>query len=213
LKKKALIFDLDNTIYPVSSIADNLFAKLFAVLDNHSGTINLGDEDRVNKIKEEMTRRPFQYIADKYELDKALNDKIVDTLRTMTYDLPMQAFEDYHHLRQIPLDKFLVTTGFIKLQMSKVKQLGIEQDFKEVIIVDPDVSSKTKKDVFADIMQKYNYQPSDLLIIGDDPDSEIKAALVLGIDTFLFDPGSIYPGANSTHKSGSLKKVSELIAQ
>lgn len=209
--KTALIFDLDNTIYPVSSIADNLFKKLFAVLDNHSGSINLGDNERVNKIKEEMTRRPFQYIADKYELDKALNDKMVGTLRTMTYDLPMQAFEDYHHLRQIPLDKFLVTTGFVKLQMSKVKQLGIEQDFKEIIIVDPDVSNKTKKDVFADIMEKYHYQPSELLVIGDDPDSEIKAAVSLGIDTFLFDPDGIYPGAVFTHRSNDLKHVLNIL--
>ena len=82
--KRALLFDLDNTIYPVSSIADDLFAKLFAVLDEYSGSINLADDDRVACIKEEMTRRPFQYIADKYELDKELNDKMVDTLRTMT---------------------------------------------------------------------------------------------------------------------------------
>ena len=209
--KKALIFDLDNTIYPVSAIADNLFAKLFAVLDEYSGAINLGDDDRVSKIKEEMTRRPFQYIADKYELNKELNDMMVDTLRTMTYDLPMQPFDDYHHLREIPLDKFLVTTGFVKLQMSKVIQLGIEHDFKEIIIVDPDVSSKTKKDVFAGIMQKYNYQPSDLLIIGDDPDSEIKAAMELGIDTFLFDPSGIYLKAKTTHRSSSLKEVFSIL--
>ncbi len=209
--KKALIFDLDNTIYPVSAIADNLFEKLFAVLDEYSGTINLGDDDRVAKIKEEMTRRPFQYIADKYELDKELNDKMVDALRTMTYDLPMEPFEDYHHLRKIPLVKFLVTTGFMKLQMSKVKQLGIEQDFKEIYIVDPDVSDKTKKDVFADIMQKYGYQTTDLLVIGDDPDSEIKAAMALGIDTFLFDPKGIYSEVAATHKSDSLKKASDII--
>jgi len=209
--KKALILDLDNTIYPVSAIADNLFAKLFAALDEYSGSINLGDNDRVAKIKEEMTRRPFQYIADKYELDKALNDKMVDTLRTMTYDLPMQPFEDYQYLRGIPLDKFLVTTGFVKLQMSKVKQLGIEQDFKGIIIVDPDASSKTKKDVFAEIMEKYGYQPADLLVIGDDPDSEIKAAIELGIDTFLFDPNGIYPAAASKHRSDDLKHVLNIL--
>jgi putative hydrolase of the HAD superfamily len=106
----------------------------------------------------------------------------------------------------------LVTTGFVKLQMSKVIQLGIEHDFKEIIIVDPDVSSKSKKDVFAEIMQKYDYRASELLIIGDDPDSEIKAALALGIDTFLFDPNGIYPAANATHRSDSLKKVLDIIA-
>jgi len=49
--KTALIFDLDNTIYPVSAIADNLFRKLFAVLDEYSGTINLGDDDRVLRLR------------------------------------------------------------------------------------------------------------------------------------------------------------------
>ena len=123
----------------------------------------------------------------------------------------MQAFDDYHHLKQIPLDKFLVTTGFVKLQMSKVRQLGIEQDFKEIYIVDPDVSSKTKKDVFAEIMQKYHYQPADLLVIGDDPESEIKAALGLGIDTFLFDPAGRYRREASTHRSAKLKHVLKLL--
>lgn len=41
--KRALILDLDNTIYPVSSIADNLFGQLFGVLDQHAGEINTGD--------------------------------------------------------------------------------------------------------------------------------------------------------------------------
>ena len=64
------------------------------------------------------------------------------------------------HIQAIPLDKFLVTTGFIKLQMSKVKMLGIEEDFKEIHIVDPEVKDKTKKDVF-EIMEKYRYKPED----------------------------------------------------
>src|SRR5579862_6113814 len=114
--KRALIFDLDNTIYPVSSIAENLFSELFAILDENAEQLNYN----VDSIKQEMMRRPFQYIADKFELNESLRDQMVESLRNMSYDLPMQPFEDYEHLRQIPLDKFLVTTGFSKLQWSKV---------------------------------------------------------------------------------------------
>jgi len=210
--KTALIFDLDNTIYPVSAIADNLFEKLFGILDQNAGIINAGDHDQVNKIKEEMTRRPFQYITDKYKLDETVRNKMVDTLRNMTYDLPMQPFDDYHHLRLIPLEKFLVTTGFPKLQYSKIKLLGIEQDFREIIVVDPDFSNQTKKEVFAGIMEKYAYHPGELLVIGDDPESEIKAAQELNIDTFLFDPFGIYPEAKTTHCSNSLKGVLNILA-
>ena len=209
--KKALIFDLDNTIYPVNSIADNLFAKLFQVLDDNETIINNGDADMINKIKEEMTRRPFQYIADKYRLNEEIRKQMTQALKTMNYDLPMQPFEDYKHLREIPLDKFLVTTGFIKLQYSKVKQLGIEGDFKEIFIVDPETGKHTKRDTFAEIMKKYSYQREELLIIGDDPDSEIKAALELGIDTFLFDPNNIYPHVHTTHRSLTLKQVLDIL--
>jgi len=209
--KKAVIFDLDNTIYPVSSIAGNLFNGLFAVLDQNAHTINQTDNDAVGKIKEEMTRRPFQYIADKYGLAEHIRNKMTEVLRNMTYDEPMRPFDDYNHLRQIPLDKYLVTTGYLKLQYSKVRQLGIENDFREIVVVDPDVSRKTKKDVFAKIMEKYGYEPQDLLIIGDDPDSEIKAALSLGIDTFLYDPTGRYHQEASTHRSDKLKDALYLL--
>jgi putative hydrolase of the HAD superfamily len=205
--KTALIFDLDNTIYPVSSIADKLFGELFAVLDQHINVINAAHPDTLTRIKEEMTRRPFQYIADKYRLKAEIREAMEESLRNMSYDLPMQPFDDYHHLRLIPLEKFLVTTGYPKLQYSKIRQLGIEQDFKEMFIVDPDKSSQTKKDVFAGIMEKYAYGPEELLVIGDDPASEIKAALELGIDTFLFDPNNIYSREPSTHRSDKLTSV------
>lgn len=205
--KKALIFDLDNTIYPVSAIAGGLFAGLFAILDENAAIINAQAPGKVDRIKEEMTRRPFQYIADKYELDGMIQDRMLDILRNMTYDLPMQPFPDYAHTRSIALEKFLVTTGFPKLQYSKIAQLGIAQDFREIFVVDPDLGNLTKKDVFAAIMEKYGYIPSELLVVGDDPDSEIKAALELGIDTFLFDPGNMYQPMPSTFRSHTLKDV------
>jgi len=209
--KKALILDLDNTIYPVSSISENLFADLFAILDQHAEVINAADPDTIYRIKDEMTRRPFQHIADEFNLHHGVRNQIEERLRNMTYDQPMKPFDDYHHVRTIQLDKFLVTTGYSKLQWSKVKMLGIEDDFKHIHIVDPDVNSKTKKDVFVEIMETQNYTPVDLLVIGDDPESEIKAAKALGIDTFLYDPANRYPDVEVTYRSGNLRDVLILI--
>lgn len=209
--KKALILDLDNTIYPVSSISENLFGALFDVLDQRAGIINVDDSNKVEKIKDEMTRRPFQHIADEFNLDKGVRDQMVDILRNMAYTQPMKPYDDYQHVRSILLDKFLVTTGFSKLQWSKVKMLGIEDDFRHIHIVDPDVSPKTKKDVFAEIMQTHNYTPGDLLVIGDDPESEIKAAKALNIDTFLYDPANKHPNVEVTYRSHNLQDVLKLI--
>ncbi|MBS1522266.1 MAG: HAD family hydrolase [Bacteroidetes bacterium] len=209
--KKALILDLDNTIYPVSSISENLFADLFVILDQHAEIINVDDGGKVEKIKDEMTRRPFQHIADEFNLDKGVRDKMIDILRNMAYTQPMKTYDDYLHVRAVPLDKFLVTTGFSKLQWSKVKMLGIEDDFKHIHIVDPDVNQQTKKDVFAEIMRTHNYTPGDLLVIGDDPESEIKAGRALGIDTFLYDPANKHSHVQVTYRSHNLQDVLKLI--
>jgi putative hydrolase of the HAD superfamily len=209
--KKALILDLDNTIYPVSSISENLFGALFDVLDQHAKTINADDAQKVDKIKDEMTRRPFQHIADEHNLNAEIRDKMTDMLRNMAYSQPMTPYDDYVHVRAIPLDKFLVTTGFSKLQWSKVRMLGIEDDFKHIHIVDPDVNRQTKKDVFAAIMQTHNYTSNDLLVIGDDPESEIKAAKALGIDTFLYDPANKHLQVQVTYRSNNLQDILKLI--
>jgi|SRR6185312_1568457 len=200
--KRALILDLDNTIYPVSSIASHLFGSLFTLIDRESDGLG---ESAVNNAKDELTRKPFQWVADKYHFTPELKTKGVQLLQDMSYDLPMQPFDEYHHIKSAPHQKFLVTTGFPKLQWSKIKQLGIEGDFLEIHVVDPDVSDKTKKDVFADIIRRYNYKIEEVLVIGDDPDSEIKAAFELGIETFLYDPSHKHPSTAATYKAPDLK--------
>lgn len=205
--KRALILDFDNTIYPVSSIADHLFGKLFVLIDEESGDVGY---EEINKAKDELTRKPFQWVADKYNFSPELKSKGIQLLKDMTYDLPMQTFEEYHHIKSLPHEKFLVTTGFPKLQLSKIKQLGIEADFAEVHVADPE-SGQTKKDIFADIMCRHNYRPGEVLIIGDDPESEIKAALELGIDTFLLDPANKHPASAATFKHRQLKAALDYI--
>jgi len=59
--------------------------------------------------------------------------------------------------------------------------------------------------VFADILKRYNYTAADVLVIGDDPESEIKAATELGIDTFLFDPEGKHADAVVTYKASYLR--------
>jgi len=202
--KKALIFDLDNTIYPVSSISPYLFTELFELLDRHPEIL---DEANLAAAKDELQRRHYSLVANKYNFGAKLTQAGLNLLKELEYQQPMQPFDAYHQLKAIPFKKFLVTTGFPKLQWSKVKQLSIEADFDEIHIVDPDLSTRTKKDVFAALLLKYGYKPGDVLAIGDDPESEIKAAADLGIDTFLFDPEGRHSTAIATFRSADLKDV------
>jgi len=61
-------------------------------------------------------------------------------------------------------------------------------------------------------MLKYGYLPNEVLVIGDDPESEIKAAKELGIDTFLFDPLNKYPDAEVSFRSARLVDIVKTIS-
>jgi putative hydrolase of the HAD superfamily len=182
MNKRAIILDLDNTIYPVPAIGEKLFAPVFKLIED-SGR----HKDDLDKIKADTMRIPFQVVAKKYRMSKELTEQAVNTLKDLEYNEPIETFNDYIVIKQIPADKFLVTAGFKKMQESKIRAMNIEKDFKEIYIIDPEVSQKKKKDVFKEIMEQYDYKPEDVLIIGDDENSEITAALELEIDNVLYD--------------------------
>ena len=182
MRKKAIILDLDNTIYPVSSIGDRLFKSLFTLILK-SGEYT-GDFEQ---IRFEIMRRPFQYIADEFLFSESLKTDCFKLLSDLTYDEKMQPFEGYETLLILPCRRFLVTTGYTKMQHSKIQQLGIENDFEAIFVIDPDQSTLTKRDLFEKILADYNFSSDDVVVVGDDLNSEIFHAKALGIETVLYD--------------------------
>lgn len=179
--KKALFFDLDDTIYSTKSVVDDMYKDLFDLLKPQVS------EEVFNGIYTDILTTPFHIIADRYELNKDLKEEALRLCLDMRYHGPMETFEHYNLIRDMDADKFLITAGYVKLQKSKIVQLGIENDFKGIFIPDPYKSDITKIDVFKLIMRKYDYAPKDVLVIGDNPESEILAARDLGIETYLYD--------------------------
>lgn len=207
---RALIVDLDNTIYPVKSISDDLFAAFFKLIDDHAGELGTYV---VNEAKEEMTRVSFQKVAKKYDFSEELTEKGIQFLKEAILTKSMFAYDDYKHIQNLTIDRFLVTTGFVKMQNSKVNMLGICNDFKNVYIVDPSTSSKTKKDIFEQIIADYHYKPNEVLIVGDDPESEIKFAKLAGLKTVLYDPTGKYQPSEADYHIKNHAELGQLILQ
>jgi putative hydrolase of the HAD superfamily len=193
---RAFILDLDNTVFATDSIADKLFVPFYKFLAQHADEIG---EDNIPEIKKLMLKKAWQKIADQFDLNENLVKEGSDILRGLKCDFPMHTFEDYEHVKPFKVDKFLVTMGFTDMQQSKIKMLDLESDFKETSVNDPEKTDDTKKEVFEGILKKYGYKAEEVLVIGDDPDSEIKAGLDLGIPTVLYDVNDEYKEAKSTH--------------
>ena len=204
MRKKALIFDLDNTLYAVSSIAGELFAPLFTLLEN-SGELN----GRLEPVKQDLMRKPYQWVAQKHGFSEELTGAGLQLLKHATYEGPIEPFPDYREISSLPLEKHLVTSGFQALQQSKIKGMGLETDFREIHIVD--VETGTKKDVFADILRRNNYPVADVLVIGDDPESEIRAAQELGIDAVLYDKFNRLPAGSHVPKISDYSQLKRFL--
>jgi putative hydrolase of the HAD superfamily len=203
--KKALIFDLDDTIYPTKPSADKMFAELYALVKQHVS------EEVFEKFKEDILTSPFQKVADRYDFSNELKQEGMKLSEEMEYDEALKPFDDYSFVQELKVDKFIVTAGYTKLQKSKIKQLGIEKDFKEIFISDPAKTGGSKTEVFQAIMNKYHYQPSEVLVIGDNPEAEITAAKELNLDTYLYDAEGKYSPALADYYGNNYSNLKEIL--
>ena len=201
-----LILDLDNTIYPARSIGEELFGPLFKLLEKPEYELS---KDTLEDAKRDIQRVPFQKVAEKHDFPDELTSEALELLRNLSYEGEMSTFEDYHLIKELPSTRFLVTSGFTKLQRSKIEKLGLSQDFEEIFIIDPDHTDKVKKDIFEEIIKKYGLNIDDVIVIGDDPDSEIQAALDLRLHSILLDPESEFDQHKAEHTVKSLREALE----
>ena len=203
MSKKAIFFDLDNTIYPVASIGDELFEPLVSL-------IAFSEEFTGERaaLEEMLRRKPFHYVAGHYGLSDSLQDQGVNVLQELTCDVAIEPFPGYDVVKDLPQQKFLITAGFTKLQLSKLTKLGIEHDFDGIYIIDHSIANDTKKSKFAEIMADNNFAPEDVLVVGDDPASEIQAAKELGIDAVLYDSLGLY---NDVKNIPQINGLAELV--
>jgi putative hydrolase of the HAD superfamily len=138
-------------------------------------------------IKKAIMRTPFKLVAKRFNFSDELTQKGIELQTNLEYKDEIKTFDDYPEILNIPGNRFLVTTGFPAMQHSKITAMNIREDFNEIHVVDPVTTNNTKKDVFADILQRYNYTADEVIVVGDDPESEIAAAKALGITTVLYD--------------------------
>ncbi len=204
MTKKAIIFDLDNTIYAAPPVIDDMFASLLHFIEQ-SGE----HQSHITAIRNDMMRKPFQVLATMHGFSESLTQQGIAHLQTLTYDKPLNPFPDYDKTKELTLDKYLVTSGFQLLQWSKIRNLNIEGDFKEIHIVD--IANNTKKNVFADIVNRHHYINEEVLVIGDDLYSEIQAARDLGIDAVLYDKLNIYPDETSLPRITHYKELKQYL--
>lgn len=178
-----LILDLDDTIFETKSMNSKIFDSAISLIKNYYERSDSAVKSE--EIIADLWSYPIDVVFVKYNTRKPLINEFYKRIEAIDFQkLDIKTFEDYKELRTLTENKMLVTTGFKKLQWAKIKALSIENDFDQIYIDDPRSTPRNHKiDIFRQILIETKKKPKEIWVIGDNPESEIKAGKELGMKT------------------------------
>lgn len=136
-------------------------------------------------------RFPFDAVAERFHFSADMCRAGVQGFEATEVATPMHGYPDLHALRELRARRFLVTTGFPRLQQSKITALGIRSCF-DAIYIDSivDHPRRGKQAIFADTIRHHALVARQVWVVGDNGESEIAAGNQLGMITVqMLRPG------------------------
>jgi len=207
---RGVIFDLDNCLAAADEAGEALFAPAFAAVR----AANRGHlaEHELSAAFADMWRHALDHVARKHRFTDDMLRAGWDAFRTLEVKRPLRGYPDLWSIEQLQPERFLVTTGFRRLQESKIASLGIARLFAEVQVDAIDEPPRrSKQDRFADIASRRGWQPGEVLVVGDNAESEIAAGKALGMPTVQTLRPGVPPAANAQWRIKNSAELSKLI--
>ena len=207
---RAVIFDLDNCIAASDEPGRQLLAPTFAAIRRaNRGTL---PEETLERAFDECWGHSLDTVARKYGFSHEMLAAGWAENARAEVTAPMHGYPDLGAIRELPAKLYLVTSGFRRLQESKIRALDVESLFERVYIDAIDEPErKGKEKIFSAILRANALDPHEVLVIGDDADSEIAAGNRLGIPTVQIQRQGIPWAGNATHHIKSLTELGDVM--
>jgi FMN phosphatase YigB (HAD superfamily) len=209
---KAIIFDLDNCLSSANEVGDALYGPAFdAIRRANQSTLS---DAALNAAFVDIWRHPLDFVAKQHGFSEAMLAAGWQVFAQTEVQAPMRGYADLETLTNLPARRFLVTSGFRRLQESKIRALGFAGHFTAIhidAIDEPD--RKGKQGIFSEILDSYRLDREEVLIVGDNPDSEIDAGNRLGITTVQILRPGVPRCDNATHYIHGLADLKSFVMQ
>jgi FMN phosphatase YigB (HAD superfamily) len=192
LNYDAIIFDHDNTLAPAIGVGQDLFEPVFDAIRAQIPSEFQSDPrylTRVDQALEACWYTAFDAVADLYEFTA----EMTAAGKRAFVELKVPASSRYAHYEDSVLVKelnqqipcFLVTSGFTTFQNSKIDHLKMRDWFDDIVIDAVEVPEPLgKKSIFQALAAKHGpFHPARVLVVGDNPISEIAAGNAAGMHT------------------------------
>ena len=206
---KAAVFDLDNCLAAADEAGDALFAPaLDAIRAANHGHL---PDDALAAAFADIWRDALDVVARKHHFTQEMLDAGWQAFRAIEVKHPRRGYPDLAEIGKLPFARFLVTTGFRRLQESKIAALGVAPLFAgiEIDAID-ETPRRSKKERFAAIAARHGWQPGEVLVVGDNADSEIAAGNALGMPTVQTLRPGVPPASNAHWRIKNFAELSRL---
>jgi len=177
---KAVIFDLDMCILDTHTLTGPFFQPVLSVLYNSGLSPKLKED-----IRHQLWITSLEDAVEIFSIPEDIAERMRVAYRQIKVPDGIKTFGDEEFIRDLPVIKILVTTGYKRFQETKIEKLGIANLFDEVIIdaLDYREKRKGKRRIFEELLVKNGWSKDEVLVVGDNPRSELGAAKSLGIKT------------------------------
>jgi uncharacterized cofD-like protein len=186
---KAIIFDLDDTLYDCTGSLLEASRKRAA-----KAMVNAGlpcTEEEAYLMQKELSEKHgpyypvFNEISNKFNMGHELVRSAVKAYNSNEVT-DIQLFPDVvPTLKKLAQEKyklFLLSTGIYERQYKKIELLNLTPYFDEIIINDQEVGL-LMEDSFEAIIRKYSLSPQDVVVVGDRVRGELRIAKSKGMVT------------------------------
>jgi putative hydrolase of the HAD superfamily len=214
VKPRAVVFDLDDTLYPVSSVPVDAIAPVIAAVRRANAGPDAIPSERLELALADAWRHPFPVVTALHALPPAVIAAWHEAQLALEVTGSLEPFADVRRvLPRLTQQRFLVTTGYRRFQESKVAALGIADLFDGIYIDALDVAGGAhgKTAVFRHLMDIWKLTAREIVVVGDSERGEIAAGQSLGMPTVqVLRPGVTRARLVDWHVSG-LEELPALI--
>jgi len=212
---RAVIFDLDNCLSAAREVGADLLAPVFeAIRRANRGTLA---DAALERAFNDCWFDSLDVVAQRHGFSEEMLRAGSQAYAVLEVREPMTGYDDLNILAELPAPLFLVTTGFRRLQASKIRALGINHLFSETHIDALDIDALDgagrlgKKLIFESILERHGFKADEALVVGDNGDSEIEAGRQLGMPTVQILRPGVSRSANAAHHVRGLAEIKQLV--
>lgn len=229
-KYRHLFFDLDHTLWDYNRNVQESLTELFDIyllkdlgvptFDDFFGAFkvvnfdlwNLYDRGKIDKqfLKKERFKRIFEHLgADGLAVPLEMEEDFIKRTSSKPHLFP-HSTKILSYLRP-KYELHIITNGFNESQAMKMTSSGLTSFFQLIVTSETTGHRKPDRRIFEYAMDKLNALPSDCLMIGDNPESDIVGAQNAQMDQVLFNPLELPCAIQPTYTISCLSELRILL--